>query len=126
MRVLIFTSGLTIMALGLAAMSILDRENALGFLNQALTWGGAIVICGIFSLKMKWHGIIGAGILALLGASRGVLNLPDLFRYLDGDRTRGSAPMLEMGVMLICLLLTLRVIRALRRERTRRMLEAEE
>lgn len=118
-------SGLTIMALGVTAMSVLDREGALGFLNQALSWGGAIVICGIFSIKMKWHGIIGAGILALLGASRGVLNLPDLLSFIEGDRPRGAAPLLEMGVMLICLLLLVRVIRALRRERTRRMLELE-
>ncbi|MEX1048995.1 MAG: hypothetical protein WED15_05680 [Akkermansiaceae bacterium] len=119
-------SGLTIMALGVAATFILEREAALGFLNQALTWGGAIVICGIFSIKMKWHGIIGAGILALLGASRGVLNLPDFFRLMQGDRARGTAPLLELGVTLISLLLLLRVLRALRRERTRRMLETEE
>lgn len=126
MRLLIFVSGGTIMALGVSAMFVLDRDVALGFLNQALSWGGAIVICGLFSIKMKWHGIIGAGILALLGASRGVLNLPDLAKYLAGERPRGSAPMLEFGVTVICALLLLRVIRALTRERARRVLEAEE
>lgn len=126
MRLYVFTSGLTIMALGLASLSLLERMQAAGFLQGALTLGGGIVICGIFSIKMHWHGIIGAGILALLGASRGVLNLPDLAKYLAGERPRGSAPMLEFGVTVICALLLIRVIRALTQERARRVLEAEE
>ena len=69
--------------------------------------------------------MIGAGILALLGTARGLGNLPDLIKLAAGDRHRGPAPMMELGVTLICLLLLMRVLRALHQERVRRMLEEE-
>ena len=124
MRTYIFFSGLVIVAMGIAAMSILAKPDSVGFLQGALTLGGGIVICGAFSMKMKWHGIIGAGILAMLGAARGLGNLPGLVKFLTGERPRGSTPVLEMGVTLICLLLLLKIIRVLSQERVRRMLEA--
>lgn len=126
MRFYIFFSGATILAMGVAARYVLDSSQSLGFLQGALTLGGGIVICGIFSIKMRWHGIIGAGILALLGAARGLGNVPDLAKFVAGQRARGSTPLLEMGVTLICLLLLLKIIRALSGERLRRMLESEE
>jgi len=126
MRFYIFLSGATILAMGAAAMQVLDRSQSLGFLQGALTLGGGIVICGIFSIKMPWHGIIGAGILALLGAARGLGNVPDLVKFVTGERPRGSAPLLETGVTLISLLLMMKIIRALSQERLRRMLEPEE
>ena len=39
---------------------------------------------------------------------------------------RGATPLFEMGVTVICLLLLLKIIRALSQERLRRMLESEE
>lgn len=125
MRLQVFVSGAVILAMGAAAMRLLEKQEALGFLQGALTLGGGIVICGLFSLKSHWHGLIGAGVLALLGTARGFGNFPDLLKLLQGDRHRGPAPLLEMGVTLICLLLLLRVLRALQRERTRRMLEQD-
>ena len=126
MRFYIFLSGATIGAMGVAAMSVLDHSQAIGFLQGALTLGGGILICGIFSIKMKWHGIIGAGVLALLGAARGVGNLPDMAKFIIGERPRGAAPVMEMGVTLICLLLLIRIIRALSQERLRRILESQD
>jgi hypothetical protein len=126
MRFYIFTCGLAILATGFAATSLLDKAHAVGFVQGALTLGGGLVICGIFSIRMQWHGIIGAGVLALLGAARGLGNVPDLVKFVGGDRSRQTAPLLEMGVTVICLLLLLKVIRALSRERVRRMLEPEE
>jgi hypothetical protein len=125
MRFHIIFSGLAILGLGFAAPHLLDRSDALGFLNGALTLGGGMVICGIFAVKMHWHGIIGAGIVALLGAARGLGNLPRLAKFIAGERTHGATPLLELGVMLICLLLVLKIIRALSKERLRRMLESE-
>lgn len=126
MRFSIFACGLTILATAFAATSLLDKNHAIGFVQGALTLGGGILICGIFSIRMQWHGIIGAGVLALLGAGRGLGNLPDLVKFLQGDRPRGAAPLLEAGVLIVCVLLLLKVLRALSRERTRRMLEAGE
>lgn len=126
MRFQIFLSGLAILAMGVAAMSVLEKTDAPGFLTGAMQLGGGIVICGLFSLKMRWHGIIGAGILALLGTARGLGNVPGLVKFATGDRPHGTTPLLETGVTLICLLLLVKIIRALHLERVRRMLEAEE
>jgi hypothetical protein len=123
MRFQIFMCGATILALGLTAPQMLDRNDGLAFIQGALTLGGGMIICGLFSLKMQWHGVIGAGVLAMLGTARGLGNIPGLVKFLAGDRPRGAAPMLEVGVTLVCLILLVRVLRALQRERTRRMLE---
>ncbi len=125
MRFHVFVSGVVILATGGMAPGLLEKSEALPFLQGALTLGGGILICGLFSLKMKWHGLIGAGVLALLGTARGLGNLPDLLKLAQGDRHRGPAPMMELGVTLICLLLLVRVLRALQAERTRRMLAEE-
>ena len=126
MRFHVFFSGVMILALGVSATNILARQEALPYLLGALTLGGGIIICGLFSLKSKWHGLIGAGVLGLLGAARGLGNLPDLVKLTHGDRPRGAAPIMELGVTLICLLLLFRVLGALRRERARRALETDQ
>ncbi|MEI6178630.1 MAG: hypothetical protein WCS43_17190 [Verrucomicrobiota bacterium] len=126
MRLHVFFSGAMVLALAGSAMRLLERDDALAFLQGGLTLGGGIIICGLFSLKSKWHVLIGAGVLALLGVSRGLANIPDFIKLASGDRQRGPAPVMELGVTLICLLLLLRVIAALHRERIRRMLEEQE
>lgn len=124
MRIIIFLSGLTILATGGAALYLLSKPDALGLLVGAMQLGGGILICGLFSLKMRWHGIIGAGVLALLGAARGLGNVPGFMKFLTGDRPHGAAPVLELGVTVICVFLLMRIIQALFQERTRRMLES--
>ncbi len=126
MRFYIFLVGLCILGSAVAAHYLLPRQQAFEYLEGALKLGGGIVICGVFSLKMQWHGIVGAGILALLGAARGLGNLPGFFKFLTGDRSRDTAPLLELGVTVLCLLLLLKVVRALYQERLRRMLESED
>ncbi|MDP4996600.1 MAG: hypothetical protein NWQ16_10310 [Akkermansiaceae bacterium] len=121
-RISIFFAAVTIIATGIAGLSLLEKDPAIGFLSGALTLGGGILICGLFTLKMPWHGIAGAGVLALLGLCRGIMNLPDLPAYLSGVRERGNAPVLELAVTLICAILLIRMLRALSVERTRRML----
>jgi hypothetical protein len=124
MRIPIFLSGLTILATGIAALYLPNKPDALGLLVGAMQLGGGILICGLFSLKMQWHGIIGAGVLALLGAARGLGNVPGFVRFLAGDRPHGATPVLELGVTVICVFLLMRIIQALFQERTRRMLES--
>ncbi|MFT3990806.1 MAG: hypothetical protein QM680_05295 [Luteolibacter sp.] len=126
MRIVIFISGLAILGMGVMAQHLLGRQDAINFLQGALTLGGALFICAIFMRAMKWHGMIGAGIVSLLGASRGLANIPGFVKYLSGDRPRGSAPILEMGVTVICIYLTIRIVRELLAERTRRMLAEDE
>jgi hypothetical protein len=126
MRFSIFLSGAAVLAMGGVALAVLDKPDAVGFLTGAMQLGGGIVICGLFSLKMQWHGVIGAGILALLGAARGLGNLPGLAKFAAGGRPHGFTPVLEFGVTVICLWLFVKIIRALFQERVRRMLERGE
>lgn len=122
----LFFSGLLLGLLGLTAGRILGEDEGLAFLQGALTLGGGWIICALFAFKARWHGVVGAGILALLGAARGLGNLPDLAALLAGGSSRGAAPVLELGVTLICMVLLFRVLAELARERTRRMLEQDE
>ncbi len=122
-RAYIFTSALAIIALGFIGNSQLDKSAAPPFLLGALTLGGGLIICGIFSIKMLWHGLIGAAVLALLGFGRGILNLSDAAEYLVGERTRGPAPILELASTLICAFLLLRILAAWRKHQTQTLLK---
>lgn len=123
MRFQIFFSGVAIGALGMVATRLLESGEGTAFLLGSLTLAGGLLICGLFSLKMKWHGIIGAGVLALLGAARGLGNLPDMLAFLGGEGERGPAPVMELGITAVCMVLLARVLTELQRERVRRMLE---
>jgi hypothetical protein len=118
-RVFIFLAAVMIVGLGFYGTSIMGKDNAMAFLLGCLTLGGGILITGLFSLKMPWQGIIGAGVLALLGLARGILNFPGFAKYFAGERERGAAPALEIGVTLICAMLLVRVIRTLAAEKAR-------
>ncbi len=126
MRFHLFLSGAAIIAFGIAAPRVLERQPGIAFLTGGLTLGGAIVICGLFSLKMKWHGLIGAGIVALLGAAKGLGNLAALPKFVLGDRSRGPAPLMESAVALICILLLGLVVQALKAESTNRLLAGDD
>lgn len=118
-RVFIFLAAVAVIGLGFYGTQILAKDDGMAFLLGCLTLGGGFLITGLFSLKMPWHGIIGAGVLAMLGLGRGVLNFPRFAEYLTGLRDRGAAPALELCVTLICAMLLIRVIRAWATERRR-------
>jgi hypothetical protein len=122
-RAYIFTSALAIIAIGLIGNSQLDKASAPPFLLGALTLGGGLVICGLFSIKMLWHGMIGAAVLALLGFGRGILNLSDAAEYLVGQRTRGPAPILELASTLVCGFLLIRILGAWRKHQSQKLLK---
>ena len=125
MRFQIFLSGFAILALGYAASEALFDDERWSFISGALTLGGALLICGLFSLRNRWHGVIGAGVVALLGASRGLENLAVLPKYWLGERSRGPAPLLESAAALICILLLIHVVRTLLAEKRRRLIADE-
>lgn len=122
MRIQIFVSGLITLSLGGLAITHLNGNDALGMLQGSLLLGGGFIICGIFTIKMPWHGIAGAGVLGLLGAARGLANVPGFARWMAGDMSRGYAPLIELACTFICAVLMLRVMWALQREKTRRLL----
>lgn len=118
-RVFIFSAAAAILALGFYGMRVLPKDDGMAFLLGCLTLGGGLLITGFFSLKMPAHGIIGAGVLALLGFGRGVLNFPGFAEYMTGERERGIAPALELCVALLCTMLLVRIIRAWAAEKAR-------
>lgn len=69
MRTLIFIAGFLLAGLGVLAFRQ-TRDPML--LQGGLTLGGGWIICGLFSLRSRWHGEIGAGLLAFLGGIRAV------------------------------------------------------
>lgn len=122
-RAYIFLAGAVVIAIGIVGMSSLEKNAGMAFLLGCLTLGGGFIICGLFTIRMLWHGIIGAGVLALLGLGRGILNFPDAASYFVGERSRGQAPILELTVTLVCAFLLIRISGAWKRERIRRLLE---
>lgn len=122
-RAYIFIIGVAIIAIGILGMSRLDKDPAMALLVGCLTLGGGFIICGLFSIKMLWHGVIGAGALALISFARGLFNLPDAAKFIVGERPRGNEPIFELAITLLSALLLARILAAWNRERRRRMLE---
>lgn len=115
--------GLLVVGMGIHGFREFAEEERFAMMNGCLTLGGAFLIAGLFSLKMPVHGIIGAGVVALLGAARGFANLPGVAAFLIGDRPRGNAPVIEAAVTVLCLMVLVTTMRWFFRERIRRMLE---
>jgi hypothetical protein len=114
MRRIIFTAGIMTTVLGFAAESNLGDP---ALFQGAITLGGGWIICGFFTYHSKWHGIIGAGVLALLGAARCAPALLSL-----GKKDAPAAPY-QAAALLISLFVLISAIRLLRAERARRQIE---
>lgn len=108
MRILIFIGGILIAALGFV---VFQQTKDPTLLQGGLTLGGGLIICGLFSIKAKWHGITGAGILALLGAARTIPKLGEEPRWF------------HVTAAAICVIVLVAAARCLLAERTRRSVE---
>lgn len=118
MRLAILIIGLVILSLGFWAANLLPKKEAMAFLQGSLTLGGGLLICAAFTVRMLWHGIIGAGVLALLGMVRGLGNLPKLLP----PHTPGPQNFLELATTGLSAILFSAVVSALLREKSRRQL----
>lgn len=108
MRIVIFLAGALLAVLGLI---VFRQTKDPSLLQGGLTLGGGFVICGIFSLSAKWHGVVGAGVLALLGLIRALPNVG------------GSAQLFYASAAVTCSVVLITAIRALLAERARRSVE---
>lgn len=108
MRTLIFIAGFLIATLGVV---VFRQTKDPALLQGGLTLGGGFIICGIFSVKAKWHGIVGAGVLSLLGTARTVPQLGSEPRYF------------HQAAAAICVVVLVAAVRCLLAERTRRSIE---
>ena len=113
MRPLIFTAGSLTSALGFVANATIGDP---ALFQGALTLGGGFLICGLFSFSSKCHGIIGAAVLALLGAARCAPALLDL-----PNKTQ-AAPF-QAVAFVICSVVVIVIVRTLLAERARRQIE---
>ncbi len=120
MRTTLILAALACAGLVLLGSTALGGAAGLGYATTGLTLAGALLICGLFSLQNHWHGIIGGGVVALIGA---VHNAPAGLAVLRGLATGDGAPLpglCRTAISLLCLALLAAVIRALLRERARR------
>ncbi len=114
MRALLFTAGFLLCGLGFLAF----RSSGDPMLLQGgLTLGGGWIICGLFSLRSKWHGIIGAAVLAFLG---GIRSLPAATGLAGGDP---AAPF-SAAAAALCVTVFIASARSLLAERRRRSIES--
>jgi hypothetical protein len=114
MRALIFTAGFLLCGLGALAFR---NSGDPSLLQGGLTLGGGWIICGLFSLRARWHGFIGAGILAFLGAMR---SLPALTKLASGD----PAATFSVAAGVLCVIVFAAAARTLIAERRRQSIEA--
>ncbi|GAA5476558.1 hypothetical protein [Haloferula helveola] len=118
MRTLLFVAGVVTTLLGFLAHARLGgTAEAASLFQGALTLGGGWVICALFSRVWTWHGIIGGGILALLGAARCAPALLAL------TRTPTAGTPFEAAAFGISTIVLVATTRSLLRERTRIALE---
>ena len=113
MRILIFIAGVAICLLGVLAS---NQSNDPSALQGGLTLGGVFIICGLFSIRSKWHGIAGAGMVAFLGLMRAV---PALWSQREG----GSVWRFEGPIAAICGIVFIAALRTLLAERRRIAIE---
>ena len=120
MRITILFTGIAIISLGFWSTTLLSEKESIAYLQGALTLGGGLLICAAFTIRMPWHGIIGAGILALLGFVRGLGNLPKLVT----DQPHTSLPFLELAITVLTASLFARVIVTLLKEKSHRSIQS--
>jgi hypothetical protein len=125
MRVVLIIVALVCAGLGLLGASGLDGPAALGYATTALTLAGALLICGLFSIKNFWHGIIGGGVVALIGAVHNARAILDALRGLASGQENVLPEACRASISVLCFALLAAVIKALLRERARRQLQAD-
>lgn len=118
MKGLIFAAGIATTALGFIAYSRLEDP---ALLQGALTLGGGWIICGLFALRAPWHGIGGAGVLALLAAAR---SAPAVLELARGTEPATPFRLVALGIAAVVLVATVRSLQAERARRQRAEWEA--
>ena len=116
----IFLAAAAIAACGLLGAPTLPTGQAAPFVAGALALAGAFVICALFAIRSRWHGIGGATVVALAGCAR---NADACFALLQSAATSRPAPPGEAyraAIAVICLGLFMATARTIHAERRRR------
>jgi uncharacterized membrane protein YidH (DUF202 family) len=118
MRAFIIATGVITAVLGIIGFSMTKDPM---MLQGGLTLGGGWIICALFSLSpgSKWHGIVGAGVLALLGSARCIPS------FLELPGSNGNPLVIFQAIAAaLCVVVVIVIGRALLAERTRKQIEA--
>ncbi|MDB6079507.1 MAG: hypothetical protein JWO82_3254 [Akkermansiaceae bacterium] len=118
MRAFIIAIGVVTALLGIIGFSMTKDPM---MLQGGLTLGGGWIICALFSFGegSKWHGVVGAGILGLLGAARCV---PSIFQVPGSGKD--PIVLFQAIAAVLCLVTVVTIARMLYAERARRQIAA--
>jgi hypothetical protein len=118
---LIFLAATAIVGCGFLGAATLPQGDSASFLGGALTLAGALLICGLFALHSRWHGIGGAAVVALAGGARNVDAVPAIVRATLQQQALPAGDAHRAAIAAICLVLFLLAGSAILRERRARM-----
>jgi len=122
MRIFLIIVALACAGLGLLGATAIDGPAALGYAVTGLTLGGALLICGLFSLQNRWHGIIGGAVVALIGAVHNATAIAGTLHSLATGNGVPLAGLCRALISILCFALLAVVVRALLHERAKRQL----
>ena len=104
MLFLAFLYAAALLTLGGAALNYRDQPAAAEFAYSAFFFGGSMLICALFSINMRRHGLSAAAFLAFLAFLSGAAKLFTLLTTPTGPDFSGPAPKLLAAFTIISLL----------------------
>lgn len=114
LRVLLIIGGIMICAMGVHAF-VLTREGAI--LNAGMSLGGIFVICGLFSIKLPFHGLIAATVTAMIGLAGNLSAAADIAQALTAATPLSSQATARAGFAAVSLILLIAALRGIQRFR---------
>jgi hypothetical protein len=122
LRVLLIAGGIIIAAMGAHAYS-LDHNGAI--LNAGLSLGGIFVICGLFSIKLPFHGLITATVTAMVGLAGNLGAAWDLATQFTTAATLPPETIARSGFAAVSLVLLISSLRGIQRFRVNHRLNQQ-
>lgn len=116
----IFLAAAAVAACGFLGAAALPPQESTSFAAGALTLAGALLICALFALHARWHGIGGAAVVALAGLARNIDSLLPLSRAAASQLAPPPGELHRAAIAALCLALFFLTARALLAERRRR------
>jgi hypothetical protein len=123
LRVLLIIGGVMIAATGVLAF-LRTRDGAI--LNAGMSLGGIFVICGLFSIKLPFHGLIAATVTAMVGLAGNLSSAADLFRALTAAIPLTPQATARAGFAAVSLVLLIAALRGIQRFRVSHRLKQQD
>ena len=125
MRLCLLAAILLLAVLCSMALSWQEKKAGLPLLLGGLSLGGAWLICLVFSLRDYWHGVIGAGAVALLTFTRALPQLRQLGDWLNSPPPRAApVALIEVAIAGLAAIVFVIAAKAVMDERERRLIDS--